>query len=215
MRTPATWGRFNEVSFVIQQFLARVQTATLVKIISCTNDGDVSPFGFVDVQPLVNQIDGSTPPNAIPHVTVYGLPYMRMQGGSNAVIMDPQAGDIGIAVFANRDISKVKSTQAQANPGSYRSFDFADGMYLGGVLNGAPLQYVQFDATGITIVSPTKITLQAPVIDVNGALSMTGGDATIAGKLTATGDIISNGISAQTHVHTSEAPGSPTSEPIG
>jgi hypothetical protein len=187
--------------------MAKMQTATLVKIISCTNDGDVSPFGFVNVQPLVNQIDGANPPNSTPHTTIYNLPYLRIQGGTNAIVMDPQPGDIGLAAFASRDISKVKSTQAQANPGSYRSFDFADGMYVGGMLNGTPTQYILFGTDGITIVSPTAITLQAPTINIEG-------NATISGTLTATGDVTSDGISLQTHTHTSEAEGSPTSPPL-
>jgi phage baseplate assembly protein gpV len=161
-----------------------MQTATLVRIEACTNSGALSPVGFVDVTPLVNQIDGSQPANPTPHVTIYGLPYLRMQGGANAVILDPQPGDIGIAVFASRDLSKVKSTKTQANPGSYRQYDFADGMYLGGMLNGAPTQYVQFGASGITLVSPTAVTIQAPAIALDGAV-------TIDGSLTQAGGNVS------------------------
>lgn len=159
------WGDYNIYSFIVLQWLAKVQTAIPVKILSCTNDGSVVPFGFVDVLPLVNQIDSQG--NAVPHSTVYNLPYLRMQGGSNAIILDPQAGDIGIAVFASRDISKVKATQAQANPDTFRKFSYADGMYLGGILNGTPTQFIQFNSTGITIVSPTQINLVAPNINIH------------------------------------------------
>ena len=76
------------------------------------------------------------------------LPYMRIQGGANAVIIDPQPGDIGIAVFASRDISTVIATKKQANPATFRMYDFSDGLYLGGVLNGVPSQYVQFASGG-------------------------------------------------------------------
>lgn len=210
----STWGEYNNVIFAVQQVLAKMQTATLVQIQSCTNSGDVSPVGFVDVLPLVNQIDGSNPPNPTPHVTVHGLPYLRVQGGANGIIIDPQVGDIGIAVFASRDISKVKSTKGQANPGSFRQFDFADGLYLGGVLNGTPQQYVRFSAGGIELVSPQTITLKAPNIVINGALAQSGGNATMAQKLTVTGDVVGAGISLQTHVHTSETEGSPTSPPL-
>lgn len=144
-------GEYNNIIFAVQQALSKMQTGTLVRIESCTNDGDLSPVGFVDVTPLVNQIDGSG--NPTPHITVYGLPYLRMQGGTSAIIMDPKPGDIGAAVFASRDISNVKSTKAQANPGSLRSYDFADGMYLGGMLNATPEQYIRFSDDGITIVA--------------------------------------------------------------
>ncbi len=133
MLQPSTlWGVYNNLMFVIQQALAKVQTATLVQVQACSNDGGVSPVGTVDVLILVNQINSQGVPT--PHVTMYSLPYLRFQGGANAVIMDPQPGDIGIAVFASRDITNVKSTKAQANPGSYRTHDFSDGLYLGGVL---------------------------------------------------------------------------------
>ncbi len=145
------WGRYNNLRFMIQQTISRIQTASVVEVMACTNDGGVSPVGSVDVQILVNQVNGNGVPT--PHVTMYGLPYLRIQGGSNAVIIDPQPGDIGIAVFASRDITNVKSTKAQSNPGTYRMHDFADGMYLGGILNGNPTQFVQFSSTGISIVS--------------------------------------------------------------
>ena len=83
---------------------------TLVQVVAVTNDGGVEPVGFVDVHPMVAQVDGKGQPT--PHGVIYGLPYIRVQGGSNAVILDPQVGDIGLAVFCAQDISKVKATKA-------------------------------------------------------------------------------------------------------
>jgi hypothetical protein len=222
-----TWGEFNNMSFLVQQALGKMQTATLVRVEACTNSGGLSPVGFVDVTPLINQIDGQG--NAQPHATIFNVPYSRAQGGANAVIMDPVVGDIGICVFANRDLSKVKSTKKQANPGSYRSFSFSDGLYIGGVLNGTPTQYTQFNNSGITIHSPTAITLSAPdiqliapTIELNasasvsvttpvftvtgstvlvGGLSQSGGNAIMSGTLTVTGDITGAGKSVSTHIH--------------
>lgn len=155
-------GDYNTQLFAIRQAISKLQTATLVQVKACTNNGGVSPFGLVDVVPLVNQVDALG--NPTPHITVFGLPYLRIQGGSNAIIIDPQPGDVGVAVFASRDISKVKSTQAQANPGSARQYSFEDGMYLGGLLNAAPSQYLQFNSGGITVLSPNAVTLTAPAV---------------------------------------------------
>jgi len=214
MLQPSTlWGVHNNLAFTIQQALSKVQTATVVKVIACSNDGGVSPVGAVDVQILVNQISGQKV--ATPHVTMYGLPYLRIQGGANAVIIDPQQGDIGIAVFASRDITTVKSTKAQASPNTFRMHDFADGMYLGGLLNGVPLQYVQFGSGGVAIVSPGTITLQAPNIVLNGAVAQSGGNVTMAEDLTVSGDVVADltgstfdGIPFATHVHTGVTSGS-------
>jgi hypothetical protein len=214
MLQPSTlWGVSNNLLFVVHQAIAKVQTASVVKVVACTNDGGVSPVGTVDVQILVNQISGQG--NPTPHLTMYGLPYLRVQGGENAFIIDPQVGDIGIAVFASRDITNVKSTKAQANPGSYRTHDFSDGMYLGGLLNGEPSQYVQFNSGGVSIVSPSTITLTAPSIVLNGAVAQSGGNVTMAEDLIVSGDVVADltgstfdGIPFATHVHTGVTSGS-------
>jgi phage baseplate assembly protein gpV len=203
----AAWGQYNQIAFIVQQLLSKVQTATLVRVDACTNEGDLSPVGFVNVTPLVNQIDGNG--NPTPHITIYNVPYLRMQGGTNAIILDPQVGDIGLAVFTSRDISKVKSTKAQANPGSFRQYDFADGLYVGGMLNGIPQQYIRFSSAGVEVVSPGTITLTAPNISLDG-------DVTISKSLTVTEDVFAgpNAISLENHLHTSESPGTPTSAPL-
>lgn len=162
---------YNAQAFVIWQILKSISGARLVQVQGVTNSGGVAPVGFVDVQVLVNQLDGWN--NATPHGTIYNLPYFRLQGGTNAVIIDPQVGDIGVAIIEDRDISSVKANKAQANPGSKRIFDLADGLYLGGFLNGAPQQYIQFSAAGIAVVSPTKVTLQAPLVEVDASTSFT------------------------------------------
>lgn len=160
-------GEFNALSFVIEQALSKMQTVLPVKVISCTNSGGLSPVGTVDIQPLVNQVDGDG--NPTPHSTIHSVPYVRLQGGANAVIIDPQPSDIGVAVFASQDITKVKNTKGQANPGSFRVFDWGDAMYIGGALNGVPTQYVQFTAAGINIVSPNAVTITAPHVAAESA----------------------------------------------
>jgi len=175
---------YNSLVFVIGQVLAQLQTVTLVRVMAVSNDGGVSPVGTVDVQPLVNQMTGNRQPVA--HGTIFNVPYFRLQGGGSAVILDPKVGDIGMCAFASRDISAVKTAKGPANPGSFRQFDWADGLYFGGLLNGVPTQYVRFHAGGIDIKAPT-ITLD--------------GDVHITGETTADGDVTAEGISLHDHVH--------------
>lgn len=144
-------GEYNQLLFMIRQVLSKVNVAALCEVVAVSGGG-VGPVGYVDLQPLVNQVDGFG--NAIPQGVLHNIPYMRIQGGANAIIIDPQIGDIGAAVFSDRDISSVKATGKQANPGSRRRFDVADGLYFGGMLNGTPTQYIQFLANQINIVSP-------------------------------------------------------------
>ncbi len=165
MKTQDNWSMASMVSFSIQQALSRLQTSMPVKIMAVVNAGEVSPVGLVDILPLVNQIDNQG--NSVEHTTIYNVPYFRTQGGANAVIIDPQVGDIGIACFASRDISKIKKTKKQGNPGSLRQFSFSDALYIGGILNGTPTQYVQFNSTGIKIHSPNLVNLDSPDVQIN------------------------------------------------
>ncbi|MFY1028340.1 phage baseplate protein, partial [Actinobacillus seminis] len=57
-----------------------------------------------------------------------------------------------------------------STPQSLRKFDYADGLYFGGFLNGVPHQYIFFKESGIDVISTgevyvkgTKIKLDAPV----------------------------------------------------
>lgn len=165
MRAVDGMTMFNAISFVTRNLMNSMCTATLVKVLAVTNSGDLSPVGFVDLQPMVNLIDGAG--IAVKHFPVYKCPYFRLQGGANAIVLDPQVGDIGIAIFADRDISSATANKDVANPGSFRRFDWADALYLGGVLNGAPTQYVQFNAAGITVHSPMQVIVSAPDVQVN------------------------------------------------
>lgn len=157
---------YNVMSFVVQQMLLKVNTMTLVEVMACTNDGGIVPVGTVNVRCLVNIMTGNR--IAIPHGTIFNVPYQRLQGGANAIILDPQAGDIGLCGFCMRDISGVKNAQAAANPGSFRAFDWADAVYIGGVLNGLPTQYIAFNTSGIAISSPTKISISSPIVEISG-----------------------------------------------
>lgn len=151
---------FNASAFQITQMLGLLSIAKLVQVQACTNTSAVSAVGTVDVLPLVNLLDGQG--NSTPYPTLYKLPYFRVQGGTGAFISDPVKGDIGLAVFTDRDSSVVKRTKKVSNPGSYRRFDLADGMYLGGFLNAAPTQYFRFVTDGSGVPSGIEI------IDVSG-----------------------------------------------
>lgn len=137
-------SEFDELVFIIRQQLAKISTVKLVQVKAVD-----AAAKTVDVQPLVNQLDGQN--NATPHGTILGVPYIIWQYGTNAVIGDPVVDDIGIMLCADRDISAVKATKAVAPPGSLRQLDAADGIYLGGILNGDPEQWVKFTDTGMEL----------------------------------------------------------------
>lgn len=237
----STADDYATIQFVVQQLMQGMATATLVRVMACTNAGGVVPVGTVDVQLLVDQVTGDG--ETVPHGTVFKAPYSRYQGGQNAVILDPEPGDIGICVFASRDISAVKSDPnaarnrkpvAGAPPGSKRVYSLSDALYVGGVLNAVPTQFVQFNADGIRVVSPTLVRVEAPSIDLvgedevnviapqinlQGNVAQTDGNVTMSGNLdvqgniTTPGEVTAGNIGLTTHKHPT-APTGPVSPPI-
>lgn len=167
--------------YIISRMIGKAYTATLVRITG-THGGAVAPVGFVDAVDLLQQVDGSG--NGIPNVPMKNLPYFRLQGGGNAVIIDPEIGDIGIAVFAYRDISNTKKTKAEGAPASARTHDVSDGLYIGGLLNGTPSQYLHFLDSGIEVVATGDIEFTTPANytfnGTNFTLNLTGATTTNA-----------------------------------
>lgn len=207
-RPGATASDFNATSFLVRAMLGRVSTATLVRIVGVTNAGDIDQAGFVDIVPLVAQLaaDGT----AIPHGTIYRCPYLRVLGGANAVILDPKVGDIGVAVFADRDIGAVVATKAAAHPGSLRRFDMSDALYIFGWSGQAPTQYVRFSATGIEIHSPAVVKLSAPDVQIeaesveiaaSSGMTITTPTLTLNGSLNATGTVTAPNVVGTTNVN--------------
>ena len=207
----STKNQYDAQLAMIRKLINQLATATIVQIVAVTNTGADAIAGLVDVQPLIDQKDGDG--NPVPYTTLYQLPYFRMQGGANAVIMDPQVGDVGIALFASRDISAVVS-QLQATPltaaqdkglgapPTWRTYDYADGIYIGGILNGVPTQYVQFNSSGINITSTAAVTINAPSVTIaNGGTAAAVLNNTLLTWLEA-------------HTHTVVALGSPTGAPL-
>lgn len=172
--------------FQINQILARVRTMVLVKVTAIKGGaGAIASPGTVTVQPLVKLIDGQG--NSSSHGPINNIPVFRVGGGTNAVICDPVVGDIGWMAVADRDSSSVKANKAEANPGSRRKFDMADGVYMGSLLSPVPTQYVVFTENGVKIISGTDgINLNGLIINQQGQVA---GNLPITGNLELSGAI--------------------------
>lgn len=191
-------GRLN---FIIQTALSGMRTAMPVQVLSVTNDGGVSPIGTVSLKALVQGKDGNG--NAIPHGTIFNAPYLRIQGGTNAVIIDPQEGDIGLGIVCDRDISAVQNSKKEAPPGSSRKNDMSDMVYLSSIISATtPVQYIQFNEVGITITSPNKIIINGNEVDINA------NNLVINANIQSTGTVTNNGKNiGSTHTHSGVTPG--------
>lgn len=183
---------YNIIDLFIQQALGRIGTVKVVKVMGVVNDGGLSAVGFVDVKVMTNLVDGLLG-SSQSQDTAFQLPYCRIQGGNNAIIIDPVVGDIGVALICDRDISSVKNNKVFSNPGSFRRFSLSDGIYLGGILNGVPTQYVQMNSDGVTVA------------DVNGGILQMKSDGLHYNKNIIAPDFIINPgpsqISLSAHIH--------------
>lgn len=214
----------NAQQHLMQQFLMGKAFITLALVTGVSESGEI-----VSVQPMVEGFTGGG--DRIPSGVISGVPVWRLQRGASAVIMPPVEGDIGMIAICDRDITAVKATKDFALPGSNRTHSYSDAIYLGGVLNAEPTQYVKFANDGIDIVSPLvvqvngntvvvnaedKISLNAPIIEANGQLTQGagsfGGNAIFGGTITATGEVTGNGIHLSTHKHGGVESGNSTTQ---
>jgi hypothetical protein len=219
-------GRLQE--WAIQRLIRKVHTAMLVRVLTVRPEGDYA--GFVDVQPLV--LERTTRDVVLDQAPIYKLPYLRAQGGVSAIILDPAVGDIGLAVFAERDITAVVNTREQAAAATDRAYDSADGLYLGGFLNATPTQFIEFlpEAAGINITTPGDLAIQADgnmtaaiggnlsiqvagTIDVAATSTTWSGPVAFADPITAPQATI-GGIPFTTHKHTAQGATAITTVPI-
>lgn len=164
LQRPAdTANDYTAFRFLALQQLLRVQTMTLVQV-QTVHGGGIGATPTVDVLPLADQVDGAG--NAIPQVTLYGRPCLRIAAGSNALILDPQQGDIGVMGFCSRDMSSILASRQHGPPPTGRIFSYADGIYLGAIPSEAPTQYIFFGSS---------IALETPEVDASDNLSVGNG----------------------------------------
>ena len=186
-------SEFNALSFMIEQAIkGLVNTAIPVRVDSCTKPGVGGAAGYVSATPLVQQrgADGK----ALMPVSLPQLPYYRVQAGTAAVVLDPQPGDIGLAVFSQQDASNVKEgTSEPVQAGSFRAFDMSDGFFVATHYGQTPTTFVHLDPEKgeVTVKAPTKITIDAPQIELKGAVTM--GGAGSSDTITLDGSIVTNG----------------------
>lgn len=199
MADPTTAGHIsNAVTFLVNQVVNKNWTLTL-GLVKAVRGGGIDSPAVVDVQPMVNEMDGRA--QATPHGTIYNVPCFRLQGGAGALVVDPAVGDIGILAVASRDISSVVKNREPSNPGSFRTFDPADAMYIGGLLGAAPSRYIQIVENAISIVFSESVKAE---------LSADGFTVTVGSVVLAVGTsgITLNGIPWATHTHAvTTAPG--------
>ena len=166
-----------------------------VELVKVTAIHGEAPNLAVDILPLLTQVD---PTGAMIETSViYGAPVFRLQRGASAVIMDPSPGDIGLALICDGDTTVVRANREPSVPGGRRRHSRSDAVYLGGVLNAAPTEYVKFNGNGIDVKSPGTVNINGLKILPDGRLQLV--DGSIVDK----------------HTHGGVSSGSSSTAPLG
>ena len=169
----------NALDFFTDQKLKSIFTCDIVKVINVDEK-------TVDIQPLVYQVNGDN--EIMKQEPIYGVPYCRQQAGINGIILKPQVGDLGVVVYARRDISSVISSGGENVPDTRRFLSENDAIYLCSIASimSQPTRFIEFTESGISITPNTKLTIN--------------GDVEVTGTVKAQ-DCISGTISGKTHTH--------------
>lgn len=229
-------SQINVLDFLIRSIVkGMVNTAIPVRVDAVTRPGAGSSAGYLSATPLVKMRSASGA--ALEPVSIPKLRWFRLQHGTAALICDPKPGDVGLAVFAQQDVSTLTGGADPQQPGSFRCYDMSDGFYFGGFWGQTPTTFIRIEDSGdVTITAPQSVTvntttatvnasatatiktgaatIDAPTTHVTGALKVDGmitggGGLAISGGGGATvkGDVVADGISLKGHTHSGVQPG--------
>lgn len=149
------------------------------------------------------------------------VPICFPSGGGFIITFPLAIGDEVLVIFASRCIDSWWQSGQISIPAEFRMHDLSDGFAIPGPkslpnvvanISTSALQIRNTAGTGvIEIDSDGKVKITATEFDLTGDLKVTG-------NILATGEVTGNSgtapIALTTHVHTSAAPGSPTSPPV-
>jgi hypothetical protein len=160
-------SEMNSLDFFIRALIkTMVSTSIPVRVDAVERGGEGGAALYVDVTPMVTQTDAEG--NSIPPVTIPHLPYFRYQHGTAAIICDPKVGDLGLAVFAQQDCSRLTGDTTPQAPGTFRCFDMSDGFYVGGFWGQVPKTFIHIEEEGtIHVVAPKSYHLESPKVIVD------------------------------------------------
>lgn len=188
---------YNAQDFMIRAIIAQtVSTAIPVRVDTVTRSGDGSGALYVSATPLVGQTDPEG--NLLPPVSIPRLPYFRLQHGTAALICDPMPGDVGLAIFAQSDCSRLTGGTEPVAPQFFRSFDMSDGFYIGGFWGKTPETFIRLESeTGAISIKCKTLTLSCDSLSISASSGVTIDTPTV----TVTGDVVADGVSLKSHTH--------------
>ena len=195
------YGQVNQLHHVLTSLINNNVNVAIPVRVDSVELGSNGVAGWVSATPLITDRDWNG--NKLDSISIPRIPFFRYRCGTAAVIVNPRVGDVGIAVFAHKDISPIKpNVTTPQNAGSFRKFDYSDGIYFGGLFGDAkPTTTIELDPDkGLVQVDCKKMVVNAPNIVLNGEVQTTK-SVQVANNVVAGGEVTGNGIELSTHVH--------------
>lgn len=179
----------ESLKYIFQKLLSGAFFIELVQVIAIRGS---APNLVVDVLPLVARTGPSGA--MIDNSPIYNVPVWRLQRGGSAVIMNPVAGDIGMIAVCDRDNSIARANRKPSVPGSKRTHSKSDAIYLGGLLNSQPTQFIEFADGAINITTPNPVNINCSTANITApdGVNVTTPLMHVSGNITAGGDITDN-----------------------
>lgn len=183
----------NDADMFAATFAKFLSSNSFIKCAQVTAVRGTAPNLVVDVLPLVAEVR-SEDQTIIMGTEIFNIPVWRLQRGNSAIIMDPVVGDIGVIAVCDTDTTVARKTRKESVPGSGRKHSMSDGIYLGGLLNIQPTQFIEFadNALNITSPNPVNITCTTATIKAPTGVTIDTPLAHFTGNITADGDITDN-----------------------
>lgn len=155
-------SEYNALNFIITSIIkSTVNTCYAVTVTKVDTDNQK-----VTVKPLIAQIDADN--NKIELPEIFEIPYFRYSAGRTAVKLNPVAGDIGVLIVFKSDSSNIKTgNNSQILPNSFLNYPLYSGIYIGGMLNNDPENYIEIKDDSITINANKKIVINCQTAEIN------------------------------------------------
>lgn len=170
-------GAFRQI---LNSFLKNVDDWLPVRVISF----DVNQ-NTVLVQPLIMLMDSEKGLHRRAQITV---PVFTMGGGNALIRFNLKKGDLGWIKASDRDISSFISTLKEAGPNTLRKHSFDDAIFMPDVMKQFEPQAGDDDA--FMVMQTIDGSVRLSMFDTGFKLK---GDLDVDGKISATGDIESDG----------------------
>ena len=152
----------------------------------------------VDIQPSIQVVLTDNKFMDMPQI--FDVPVLEVGGKGLSVKIPLQAGDTGIVIFCDRDISLFKQEKKNTQPNTLRKHDLADGIFI-------PMKFGNSGSSNISIQNTdgsVKFEITSSGINVKGNII-------VDGEITATDVKTDTNISLKSHKHLGVRSGSDTS----